>query len=681
MLADHCSNDKVSRKWSLNNTSTPTYLERRSQHRRTELRNHSKIKQKLSTKTDLIDQQLTSETKELVTDSVICTTYITTKHPNDLPSANKLNLRPTKSDSSDYNLFTRSQSVTENNNETDCHRCRSSSNSQLKRLLGFGYNPLKARSKSVPRIGFYNIGERSDRDIVSAPQPIPSSELNNSVQLLFEQKILPKRITSLRKCRRDHRKETSVFYTSLSELEQIGTEEILKITESSESVADKTEGESSEVEKLHLIETQNTKDGLVTTSEDAHSDYLLLPFHSKYRPDGQIVLDLLKTSKQFDRHCLKLKKCRSEKQHNYLSKSNRLPVGNGLAGINKSSIQADIEAVPPPRPPSHSPPPLENNIEHVSGNNEPIYETLLRNVHVPYKFSPRLPRTIVSSQLQIPSTSKQEKIIPLPQLSENTECSTEAESLAVNQQTDADYVTLIYSPNGELEKVLPITNTIDKTSCSVNLPAVNEAYAVTSKDSFLVARGEEECVRNNVVAFPSSNLHQRLDSLKCVQLCNNEEGSIHKHRSFGLQARSLLDHWRPSHVTRSPVIHLPGSAAVGERIAHVCYADPSAFLQKSQPLSLKPIVECENVSFHQNGDRHSIRACTSPLVSKKHSNDSTFDYEDRVEACLDQEFRDSAIYSDDSDRRTDISSFILCSSDKNSSNGSDVACTPSSWRL
>jgi len=106
----------------------------------------------------------------------------------------------------------------------------------------------------------------------------------------------------------------------------------------------------------------------------------------KSKRDAEIVLDLLKNNKEFERIYNKNKQQKQRRE-------------SSQAGTPLSPLSPTQEAPPlPPRPPSRSPPPLEAEQEQALAKaqaqvqedeqEEPIYETLLRNVHVPYKFSP-----------------------------------------------------------------------------------------------------------------------------------------------------------------------------------------------------------------------------------------------------------------------------------------------------
>lgn len=84
-------------------------------------------------------------------------------------------------------------------------------------------------------------------------------------------------------------------------------------------------------------------------------------------------------------------------------------------------------------------------------------------------------------------------------------------------------------------------------------------------------------------------------------------------------------------LTRHNFLHLQGSEALGERMANSDYAVPSS-LFKIQLLSCK-----------QRDSAFSLTSSNDSVCDKK----KYFPYEETVEACLENEYRDSAFYSDE----------------------------------
>lgn len=621
----------------------PTYLERRSQHRRTELRNHSKTMQKCES----VRQQCTHNTKDLVTDSLIYMRDDNLSHKISTTTPN--NLHQTNFDDFHYELCNNQISAIEKDRK--CYECVGS-HGQLKRFLSFG--PLKVRSKSVPRISFYNVEERNGATIAPSFQSISSKDQTKSMQLLYKQKTLPNRISLLRKYKHDNHKKTSVFYTSLGKLENNETEKILKITEPVNSVTNKDQIVSNESQELHLRNNINANiDSSVT--EDAHSECLLMPLHSKCRPDEQIVLDLLKTSKQFDRHCLKLQKLRSEKCN--LFKCTQLDlsaIGKGLF------IQNESDTILTPRELSRPPKSLENNKEQEFESNEPIYETLLRNVHVPYKFSSRFPKTYMGQQLLAQTNFKKKNLTDTQFISDSTKQKT-LENKSNNLQPEADYVTLICSPYENSEKLQSLTNHVKVNAHLVTLSSSSESYIVKDNCSNCnnAKKKQISSTQNKKNTLDSSKIELNATSVKNIH-SSCHKGSIERCNFFDkcrlskLQARSFLDYWRTSQSTQSSLIHLPGSAAVGKRIAYVGSTDHAASLQNSSYLSSYQF--CNSRNRNKEPKRHfSITPENINKTYKMMTNQKLeFDYEECVEACLEQEYRDSAVYSDDSDHRDDL---------------------------
>uniref|UniRef100_A0A1B0BNH0 DH domain-containing protein n=1 Tax=Glossina palpalis gambiensis TaxID=67801 RepID=A0A1B0BNH0_9MUSC len=596
---DH-SVDKHSWKWSLTSTSTPTYLERRNQYRRSEMRNRSKIKRK------------------------------TISSPNTFHNLNDVGytdsetvLKPISKSSDSINdkrLLDIDTSIEEEiqNSGEECKQCKHrneescrhfGSSRQFKRMLALGSKPLKERSKSVPRMSVST--RKSNAAALAEESPSKSSVMKFEETKSYSHKTFPKRITSLRKQRFNNKKETSTFYMTLSEFEDASTT-VLKITESSENISNPSQLDSDiKSEKyvnLMLSNVSDSYDGIVDANHKASARISA----EKVKQDAQIVLDLLRDSKEFNRFCCKLQKKRSTEKNCNSSKTSAEKVNE--------SIVNDL----PPRPPSKSPPPLEIENEFKrepsSYESEPIYETLRRNVHVPYKFSPVFSR---SKSVQCPKGREK--------------CIEPAAS------SDSDYVTLIYpkdddacryeshSKTNNVEKIIGRdTQGSSKEKNSTN-PILTEKC-----DSFLKTRA----IKNN-----STMVAVTTKSTQSVQASKNRVRNLLRSST----STSITEESFPKGQNRS-ILHLQGSEAVGERIAHLDYADPR---------SLFIITKSDTTTTLQRDSVFSLTSSNDSVCEQKRLNskfaDSSqnFEYEHCVEATLENDFRDSAIYSDDNERRMD----------------------------
>uniref|UniRef100_A0A1A9UK30 DH domain-containing protein n=1 Tax=Glossina austeni TaxID=7395 RepID=A0A1A9UK30_GLOAU len=595
---DH-SADKHSWKWSLTSTSTPTYLERRNQYRRSEMRNRSKIKRK------------------------------TISSPNTFHNLNDVGytdsetvLKPISKSSDSINdkrLLDIDTSIEEEiqNSGEECKQCKQrneescrhfGSSRQFKRMLALGSKPLKERSKSVPRMSVST--RKQNATALAEESPSKSSVLKFEETKSYSHKTFPKRITSLRKQRCNSKKETSTFYMTLSEFEDASTT-VLKITESSENISNPSQLDSDiKSEKYVNLMLSNVSDSYEGLADANHKPSARISAE-KVKQDAQIVLDLLRDSKEFNRFCCKLQKKRSTEKNCTSSKTPTEKVNE--------SIVSDL----PPRPPSKSPPPLEieNDFkrEPSSYESEPIYETLRRNVHVPYKFSPVFSR---SKSVQCPK-GREKSVEPAA-------------------SSDSDYVTLIYSNDDACRseghsKMNNIEKIIGRDTQGSSKEKNSNNTILTEKcDSFLKTRTE----KNN-----STTLAVTTKPAQSVQASKNRVRNLLRSST----STSITEESFSKGQNRS-IIHLQGSEAVGERIAHLDYADPR---------SLFIITKSDTTTTLQRDSVFSLTSSNDSVCEQKRLNskfaDSSqnFEYEHCVEATLENDFRDSAIYSDDTDRRTD----------------------------
>ncbi|XP_055839224.1 uncharacterized protein LOC129907162 [Episyrphus balteatus] len=574
-------------KWSLNN-SKPIYLERRNECRRSEIRNRSKIKRKTS-----------------VTNSTSFEGF------NDKKSV--LEHRTlSKNHSMDDNMMATLPRTASSTNNDECH-CSNAPDCDCPSQKSSTINPAlskfnKERSKSVPRMSVLSPEIDDDRMSIKENLDSRKSKSTKSVEVkMYNTKTIPKRIATLKKNR--SKKETSTFYMDLNEFE----ETVLRITESTENL--------SEIEKAEeaIPEEISNKDD----EEEVEKEEV--PPEVSTKEDAQIILDLLKNNKDFDRIYKKPQKKKS--------------LENGST-LNSPEPLASPEELPP-RPPSKSPPPLE--VEEPTESSEPIYESLLRNVHVPYKFSPILNRS-KSQQYYKPREKKS----------------------SPTNRPESDYVTLVYSASGNLQKIgddlvgggFSSGPQLRSSDSKINYETIptKEACPSAPTSPKISSISQSEVIYARPV---TKNLVKRLLSSSKSENVSGSENSLIPRVRKSVESVSLSfgkfnkpPERRVSDVTdmcRQSYLHRQGSEAVGERIANVDYADPRTLFANGS-------VNNSVVSLNIKGD--SVFSLTSSSDSvfdfckKKRDLPINLEYLDKMAASgLEKDFRDSAIYSDDNEKR------------------------------
>lgn len=502
----------------------------------------------------------------------------------------------------------------------------------------FSYKALKERSKSVPRISMDEQPEAADDDSTASLRGSKPDLSERKVKgkgffevKQYNHKTMPKRIATLKKQRCSRKESCSKFYMDLSEFDST----VLKITESTED--------------LELAEEAQEAPSTTTTAEAAQQAQeeqttLLLSPAEKSKRDAEIVLDLLKNNKEFERIYNKNK---AQKQRR----------------DSQQALSPSQETPPPlpPRPPSRSPPPLETEQEKrqaaltlAESEPEPIYETLLRNVHVPYKFSPVLGRA-----KSVQYFKPREKRPPAP-------------------RPESDYVTLVYSLDGVLQRVGE--DAVQQQQQRDSSSSESSSGSTVKRDSqTTVINLSLESTEESLYARPiPKNLVKRLLSSASASASSN--GNVDKtttlenvsHSEISLLPRALksIDNLsmafgrsnRPperrvsdvSEMCRQSILHRQGSEAVGERMAHVDYADPKtlfsiiasseASLQRDSVFSLTSSSCTSSDSMCEQQRKRS----GSELAT------SSFEYEQHVEDSLENDFRDSAIYSDDNNEKRSV---------------------------
>lgn len=645
--------DKNTWKWGANSSSTtPEYLERRNQYRRSEMRYRTKKQRKT------------------ITTSISMEGF-------DKKSYSPLALRkttesPQQSTAPPSPKLIQPKSVCNHNSDNcQCKIVQDELSNTLTRHNLLKSKEGRGRSKSEPRIsppngadvngtqtefksfdGAESMGRMSPKTRASTESIYKSMSLTRGTSAkdraheikVYNTKTLPKRIVNLRKQRNKTTKETFKFYMDLPADAVDNT--VLRITESSDNLhEDKADATPNDIE---IAEEADETVGL--------------------KRDVEIISDLLKEKNRDIERILNKPPKKKSFDNGRIS---------GEASHELTITPADVPTDDAPVDHDTTMRLTENLISRLATIQkeihipEPIYESLLRNVHVPYKYSPVLGRS---------------KLYKLAALSQQIDAATAAtEPSAVDhaiehaaQEPESDYVTLVFSESGQLESVDSTTTTIvshvkDEVSLFRNSDSnINyNKLGRTDEDSDLSTGVLDR--RSSFNLKSSMNLIQRLISIKAeaAMISGNEMGST----DSGIVSRTgsnkkmaaadnvslkstRMPERRTSDVTEMCRIHKQGSETLGSRIAQLDYADPKTlFTVPSQTNILinKAAVKSQRDSvFSLTSSNDSVNDAKQ---QQQHDESKTMtaaddDYEKNVEDSLENGvFRDSAIYSDDNEQR------------------------------
>ena len=495
---------------------------------------------------------------------------------------------------------------------------------------------------------FSKKSEGRSRSETRSDTPEKSEEATNKgVEIKqYNAKFLPKRIANMKKNRAKTMKETSKFYMDLPADYNSNTE--LKIVEASDKVSedkvpDVVDKVTEVIEKVSL------------------------------KKDADIISQLILQNTEFNRKAVKPALIR-RKSFDQPERTMSDPKFN--------ETHFDID----------NPPKISQSVVDVESkvneeDAEPIYESLLRNVHVPYKFAPPMVRR--------PFRKVKENKLKLKMPKQEQEQDPDKDG------SDCDYVTLTYTAEGDLSTVdgedVPKTtksnpstpasakNEILMLSCSdtnINYgKALSEAnFTANSRTSSDELKDFISDTTSEILAMSNStndlerrgslntkiarSLYKRFISHKSptIATANNDETMSQKSIStnasrksldgMSFNFKSLLSYERNDRkisVPESPV-YKQGSEDLGSRIAHVDYADPRTLFQSSSSISTSNTNIFINKSSLKS-QRDSVFSSSSDSVCDKQQQSSvefaSNYYEQSVEDCLEHDFRDSAIYSDD----------------------------------
>lgn len=481
----------------------------------------------------------------------------------------------------------------------------------------------------------------------------------------YNTKTLPKRIANLKKQRSKTLKETSHFYMDLPPSD-INSPTVLKITESPEMASEKAYRRRASLDGTEgTSKILNAEDGtrkMSTASLASMPSMSLRIEHSENGPtkrDIDIIAELLKHHKdEFDR---------------ILKKPPKKSVS--LHDVERSATSFELKTVEPPpdESPQQSLAQRLTNFKRDVALSEPLYESLLRNVHVPYKFpSPVLNRSASQPQCRFPKVRRPSEAPP--------------------KRPDSDYVSLIYSESGELAGVdgkLLLSNHKKGTHFRKSDTNINyNGHRASSTDDTEDGRSAvlvNDSVSSETDANSMNDIESHLEATDAVSIDILSELSlsvVDHHKSVdNLDSEKLkLPERRVSDVTgmqHKSIIHKQGSRALGSRIASVDYADPKLLFGNHQNHHRRSQTFINRISMQNiQLQRDSVLSSTSsndsvntnlasdaaisvapppsppfdaskPLPDLPNADD--FYYEKNIDSCLesDEVFRDSAIYSDE----------------------------------
>lgn len=666
---DDRSTDKNTWRWNHNSSTTPEYLERRNQYRRSEMRYRSKKSRKifnasLSMVEDQFDQPITNvdngKTKQL--DSMI----------KELQQRNSL----IKQNDDTVSIMSGTTQATD----------------------------LESRTDEIDDLSICNDYE-IPFDANKALPNKPASALDKAKSKLLEVRIyntktLPKRIANLKKQRSKTLKETSKFYMDLPE-ENLDT--VLKITETSDELSI-DDGRVVSRRRASLDATDTISKNLDENNRKLSSVSLLTPSNlnqkhvlNKNKRDIDIISELLKDHKEFDRILKKPPK--------KLSESEKSSPNHELRSSKFAKGELFFKLPLPPIPVEATEFSKSENFIQRDLPPEPIYESLLRNVHVPYKF----PSPILNRSLSQPNG----RFLKVKRPTE-----------APPKRPDSDYVTLTFDENGEMTSIddevrLPKHGShFRKSDTNINYHvrkmSDEKEPSMESFGSFIDGSRRSTSSETEYSNVSISSIQTKSSDLLSPQNTSQEHPPTFNsttdvfksvdHLNFG-KALNKLPERRVSDVTgmhRKSIIHKQGSKALGSRIASVDYADPKilfannnsyisftskpfiqslANIQRDSAFSLTSSNDSVNIAINQETPKEPTvepqqvtviytnqpvsksdtvdvpivnvcKASSSSHSSSSSSGDDSY-YEKTVESYLENDgiFRDSAIYSDDNTDR------------------------------
>ncbi|XP_065086454.1 pleckstrin homology domain-containing family G member 3 [Ochlerotatus camptorhynchus] len=615
---DRITDKNASWKWPGHHPSTPDYLERRQQFRRSEMRNRSKKMRKNTASSISLDGISQKDVKQPTFQS--------------------------------YSKVLEQEGEGVGGAKEPEGTCKCDA---VKKELE--HKQLKSRSRSETRLPEDRKGAKmSDEEVFAkamAERNRFATQRRKTKESLVEVKsyntsTIPKRIANIRKTRSKTLTGNSTFYTDLELGEGEDDTTVLKITESTDNLSIDGVGEgSSEVEEPKSAQTKEEleEDGSSRRDSDIISQLVLekSEFRKMSRPPKKKSFDSMRslscTSQDEDR----------EQERMEAGKEDVIPQPPSTDPPEEETEEDEFRKVDELNKESED---LLNRLSEIQSDlvsPEPIYESLLRNVHVPYKYAPPLTRSVSQQYGKVLESMR-------------------TDASPKKSRPDSDYVTLAYSENGLINidghGVMPKSSIAQLRNSDTN---INYHHPWRKEDE----SGPVQDTRSEIVTLIGDDSLKPLErqgslSIKSPKNLLQRFISLHSSPSTTGSCDSNL-HQRKMSVPDNPTpIYKQGSLDLGSRIANLDYADPrTLFTANNQPnilinrASMKPLsadLEQRDSIFSLNSSSDSVCGVTNELEDESYSF-----YEKDVEECLEHEdFRDSAVYSGD-DNRPDLDDQVV----------------------
>lgn len=459
-----------------------------------------------------------------------------------------------------------------------------------------------ARSKSESRDSD-DLANKSESETLNHSSSTKTTQKPEIKQ--YNSKTLPKRIATLKKNRAKTLKETSKFYMDVNEEE---TDTILKIVEPQD---------------------REEQENLVNESLEGQKE--------PKRKDSEIISQLILQNSEIKRKLSKPTIVRRK----------------SMDAPEKPTVKPTLELpLIPPLPPKEK---KQDKLE--KQETEPIYESLLRNVHVPYKFAPPMLR-------RSPSNQSNQSTSPLAASSPSIKGDTvdQVDQKDTEDGSDCDYVTLTYNENdlvavdGEEVKRSPPSPAAARINHEIMMMSTSDTNINYGKNLVQEVSGNFQEDPENLDLFSlerrgslsgrsTRSLLQRFMGLRITEP-QNEETLSQKSISTTASRKSLdsgVLKANGSEFSQIPHIYRQGSEDLGSRIANVDYADPKTLFPSAANILINKAA--------LKSQRDSVFSSSSDSVceNQKQLMEDSY-YEQSVEDCLENDFRDSAVYSDDNGR-------------------------------
>ncbi|XP_062540574.1 uncharacterized protein LOC134208733 isoform X2 [Armigeres subalbatus] len=610
---DRMVDKNASWKWPTNHPSTPEYLERRQQFRRSEMRMRSKKMRKNTASSISLDGISQKDVKQPTFQS--------------------------------YSKALEQEGVCESHEKGTTGGCKCDA---VKKEL-----EQKSRSQSETRLSGDNKASKiSDEEIFAkamAERNRFATQRRKTKESLIDVKTynsttIPKRIANIRKTRSKTLTGNSTFYTDLG---LGGSEEdttVLKITESTDNLS------LQDAEATDGVEIRKSLEANETMDED-----------SCPKRDSDIISQLVLEKSEFRKMSRPPKKKSFDSVRSLSCTSQE---GDGGLEKKESELEVPIPDIPKTEPPEDTEEEEFRKVDELNKESEdllsrlheiqsdlvspePIYESLLRNVHVPYKYAPPLSRSISQQYGKVLESLR-------PDLTPK------------RSRPESDYVTLAYSENGLINidghSVEPKTSIAQLRNSDTNI----NYHHPCRKDE---ESGPVQDTRSEIVTLVSEDTLKPLErqgslSIKSPKNLLQRFISLHASPSTTGSCDSNLNQRKISLPDDPTPIYKQGSLDLGSRIANLDYADPrTLFSTANHPNILinRASIKPASSDFEQRDSIFSLNSSNDSVcgVQNELEDDSFGFYEKSVEECLENEdFRDSAVYSGD-DNRPDLDDQVV----------------------